>query len=297
MASIVTGAMGTLLPKLGDLLKDEYNLHKTVRGEIMFLKAEMESMEAALLDASELSADDQPPNKHVKLWAADARDLSYDLEDSIDKFMLSVKVGNPSKPQSFKGFIYRSLHLLTTAKIRHKIGTNIKDVKIRIKEVNERRDRYKRDHVVAKPVGTTVDTLRLSALYKKVTELVGIEVKSNQLVKRLMEGEEASKQQLRIISIVGFGGVGKTTLANTVYEKLRGQFDCGVSVSLNPVQGNIFKNMLQQLCGESYRNINEAAWSEAQLINELRRFLLHKRYAASFYICMPIFILSVVIFI
>lgn len=247
----------------------------------MFLKAEMEGMEATLLDVLEFPVDDQRPNRHVKLWAADARDLSYDLEDSIDKFMLSAQVGNPSKPQSFKGFIDRSLHLLTKAKIRHKIGTNIKDVKIRIKEVNERRDRYKRDHVVDKPVGATIDSLRLSALYKKVKDLVGVEVKSNKLVKRLMEGDEASKQQLRIISIVGFGGIGKTTLANTVYQKLRGQFDCGafVSVSLNPVLGNIFKNMLQQLDGENYRNINEATWSEAQLINELSRFLLHKRYA------------------
>ncbi|KAK3120324.1 hypothetical protein QOZ80_9AG0685770 [Eleusine coracana subsp. coracana] len=100
MASIVTGAMGTLLPKLGDLLRDEYNLQKSVRGEIMFLKAEMESMESSLIEVSEAPID-QPPNKHVKIWKRDARDLSYDLEDSIDRFMLSVKTGNTSKKPSF----------------------------------------------------------------------------------------------------------------------------------------------------------------------------------------------------
>ena len=42
MAQAVIGVMGTLLPKLADLITKEYNLQRGVRGEIMFLKAEME---------------------------------------------------------------------------------------------------------------------------------------------------------------------------------------------------------------------------------------------------------------
>jgi cytidylate kinase len=84
-----------------------------------------------------------------------------------------------------------------------------------------------------------------------------------------------------VVSIVGFGGLGKTTLANLVYEKLKGKFDCGafVFVSHNPNMDMIFKNMLHQLDGENYKYINnQATWSEEQLISELRKFLEHKRY-------------------
>uniref|UniRef100_A0ACD5Y9H7 Uncharacterized protein n=1 Tax=Avena sativa TaxID=4498 RepID=A0ACD5Y9H7_AVESA len=289
MAEVVTGAMGTLLPKLSDLLMEQYNLQRGVRGEVMFLKAEMESMETALIKISEAPID-QPPDIQVKLWAKAVRELSYDLEDSIDKFMVRIETGEQEKSHSFRGFIHKSLSLLTKGKIRHKIGVDIKDIKDRIKDVSERRDRYKVDSVAAKPTGPTVDTLRLSALYKKATELVGTHEKILEVVEMLMEGDEVSKKHLKVVSIVGLGGLGKTTLANAVYKKLKVQadiqdqgklhFDCTafVPVSLNPNMEGIFKSLLHQLDREKYGNINEATWGEVQLIDEIRTFLAKKRY-------------------
>ncbi|VAH54740.1 unnamed protein product [Triticum turgidum subsp. durum] len=193
MAQAVIGAMGTLLPKLADLITKEYNLQRGIRGEIMFLKAEMESMETALLRISEAPIDQQPDDD-VKLWAKAVRDLSYDLEDSIDKFMVRIETHGPEKSHSFMSFIHESINLLTKGKIRHKIGVHIKDIKKRINEVSERRRRYQVDSVAAaKPRGPTIDTLRMSALYKKATELVGTEDKSLEVVEMLIDVDEVSQ--------------------------------------------------------------------------------------------------------
>uniref|UniRef100_A0A0D9XT06 NB-ARC domain-containing protein n=1 Tax=Leersia perrieri TaxID=77586 RepID=A0A0D9XT06_9ORYZ len=273
-------ALDILLPKLSELLTEEYNLHKKLRGEIMFLKAELESMEAALIKVSEKPIDQQP-DPQDKIWVRDVRDLSYDIEDSIDKFMIHVDPRAPNKLHSFRGFIDRSLKLLNRAKFRHKIGTDIEEIKGRIKEVTERRYRYKVDGVAAKPVYPTIDILRLSALNKRAEEFVDIDEKRDEVVRRLMEGDEMSKKQLRIVSIVGFGGLGKTALAYVVYEKLKIQFDCVafVSVSLNPNMIKIFKDMFDQLDKEKNTDISkQATWDETLLIIKLREFLRDKRY-------------------
>ncbi|KAF6981589.1 hypothetical protein CFC21_000050 [Triticum aestivum] len=278
---VVTGAMSTLLPMLSNLLKEEYNLQKNTRGEIKFLKAELESMEAALIKISGAPLD-QPPDIQVKLWARDVRDLSYEIEDSVDRFRVRLECRQQKMPHSFMDFIHRSMDMMTKGKIRHKIGMDIKDIKSRIKEVSERRERYKIDSVVVpKPTGTSTDMLRQLALFKKATELIGTEEKSLDIVKMLLEGDEVFKKQPKMISIVGFGGLGKTTLANVVYEKLRGDFDCGafVSVSLNPDMKKLLKSLLHQLDKSNYKNImDESAWSETQLISEIRDFLRDKRY-------------------
>jgi len=170
------------------------------------------------------------------------------------------------------------MDLLTKAKIHHKLGTEIKDLRRSIKEVSERRDRYMVTQVAAKPADVPVQNLRLSAMYKKAAELIGTEEKSNELIDKLMEGDEPSKKLLRTVSIVGFGGLGKTTLAKVVYDKLKGQFDCKafVSVSENPNIEMIFINMLRQLLHGYDKNVGTC--DTQQLINEVRAFLQDKRY-------------------
>ncbi|KAG2563560.1 hypothetical protein PVAP13_8KG188906 [Panicum virgatum] len=158
-------------------------------------------------------------------------------------------------------------------KIRRKIATGIRDIRSRVEEMSRRRDRYKVNNDAAVPV--SVDT-RLMAQYEKVTDLVGIDDSRDEIIQILMEGNEPSKQQSKIVSIVGFGVLGKTSLSNAVYEKLRAQFDCCafVSVSQTPDMKNLFKCMLNDF-GEKF---SEKTQDEGQLIKQLREFLQDKRY-------------------
>ncbi|XP_037481935.1 disease resistance protein RGA5-like [Triticum dicoccoides] len=275
MAGAVTSA---LLYKLDAVLTDEYRLQRSLRGEIMFLRAELESMQAALERVSSSSA--QPVDRQVRIWAGQVRELSYDVEDSIDRFMVRVDLHHPW----FSGFIGRCLNLLTTARARHRIAADIRGIKGRVKEVADRRDRYRVDDdvsAVRRPGGTTIDIdPRLHGMYEDSARLVAVGGPRAELCRLLVEQEGAATMdgQLKVVSIVGIGGLGKTTLANVVYQQIRGQFDCDafVTVSLKPDLRRVLASLLRQVSKQSYSEVE--AWDVVELIDKIRKILRDKRY-------------------
>ncbi|VAH99927.1 unnamed protein product [Triticum turgidum subsp. durum] len=269
-----TGAMGSLLPKLGELLKEEYKLQRSVKDDIKHLERELESMHAALSKVGDVPWDQL--DEQVKLWANEVRDLSYIIEDIIDKFLLHVDGPEPeNKPHMLKQLMKKMGGLFTKFMKRHAIGNEIKIIKVSVQEAADRRDRYRVHEVIANPdVATTADP-RLLALYKDQKELVGIDDSLNELTKMLSDGDGDVSKQLKIISIFGFGGLGKTTLAKAVYDKLKTQFDCSafVPVGRQPSVKKLLNDILYGIGKKMYPGLDER-----QLIDEIRVLLEKKRY-------------------
>uniref|UniRef100_A0ACD5VBR3 Uncharacterized protein n=1 Tax=Avena sativa TaxID=4498 RepID=A0ACD5VBR3_AVESA len=159
-----TGAMGTLIPKLGELLLDEYNLKDTVKKGIGDLKAELESMQVFLVKVSSVPLDQLDPQ--VKNWANEVRELSYAIEDSLDSFMTRVEGVEPTESK-IKHMLKKAGNKYTKFKARHEIANDMEEFERQVRKIKERYDRYKIDDVVANLATTTVDP-RLSALYKKL---------------------------------------------------------------------------------------------------------------------------------
>ncbi|VAI52575.1 unnamed protein product [Triticum turgidum subsp. durum] len=255
---------------------EEYNLQKRLKKGIKDLKDELLVIQAALLKVSDVPLDQLDPL--VKIWANDVRDLSCAVVDSLDSFMVRVEGVEPTKPHAFYGFIKKTCKKGTKLKIRRKRANNIKDVKIQVRKVKERYDRYK--DVIGNNTNprTEVDP-RLLAMYTKVSDLGGIEKLMDELTERLCKGDDPSGEKLKVVSIVGFGGLGKTTPAQVVYDKLKNSFDCGVFVSVG--QSPDIKKVLRDILLELHRKLYKASatMDEWQLINQLQTFLVGKRYA------------------
>ncbi|CAO2153100.1 unnamed protein product [Urochloa humidicola] len=266
-----TGALGTLLRKLGQLLQDEYNLHKGIKNNIRFLKEELESIEPALCKIGNTPLDEL--DGQLRIWARQAREVSYDMEDIVDTFLVRVQGPNRPSKRSAKRFIKKMRDTVTKVKIRHDIGQKINDIKERVKQIADRNNRYKIDAITpAKPV--EVDP-RISSLYTKASDLVGISDSRKELITKLRMGDDTSVQRQRIVSVVGFGGLGKTTLAKAVYDELKGKFNCTafVRVGRNPNLKKVLKDILIGL------NVHlDSEMDEVQLIDKLREFLENKRY-------------------
>lgn len=280
---IAAGAITPLLEKLGRLLIDEYNLEKRVKKGVKSLLTELEMMHAVLRKVSEVPPDQL--DDQVRIWAGKVRDLSYNMEDAVDIFIVRVEDddGHERGPNNLKNRVKKLLKkttkLFSKGKALHQISDAIDEAQELAKELGDLRQKYMLD-AHANGSGDAIDP-RLKAVYKDVAELVGIEHTREELITKLLsDGDEQSKQQLKTLSIVGFGGLGKTTLAKAVYDKIKEKFDCAafVSVSRSPDMIRIYKKVLYELDQSKYASINEAARDEQQLINELKMFLQNKRY-------------------
>ena len=269
------GVLGPLLGKLTSLLADECVRLKGVRREIRSLRSELMSMHAAVQKYAML----QHPDVQGKVWIALVRELAYDTEDVIDKFVHHL--GNGSHHHGgFKEFFRKTARRLKTLGSRRGIANQIDDLKARIKEVKELKSSYKLDDIAGS--GTfehcAVDH-RLSALFVEEEHLVGIDGPRDDLVNWMVEEKDSSTKNLKVLSIVGFGGLGKTTLAKEVCRKIQELFHCQafVSISQKPNVKNIMKDVISQVPCKKEFTEDIDTWDEKKFIAKLRELLQDKR--------------------
>jgi disease resistance protein RPM1 len=98
--SVVTGALGSLAPKLLQLLGDEYKLQKGVKKQVQWVSIELDNINAFFRKVSAVPWDRL--DELVKLWAREIREASYDMEDVLDTFLVQLDGGAPADPSRLK---------------------------------------------------------------------------------------------------------------------------------------------------------------------------------------------------
>ncbi|KAF7096851.1 hypothetical protein CFC21_098741 [Triticum aestivum] len=276
VVSATLGALGPLLVKLGGLLAGEYGRLKGVRREYTKL---------------------EDPSGQVKAWISLVRELAYDTEDIFDKFIHHL--GKRGHRGGFKDFLRKITLPLKTLGARHEIAdqiddlkdrikqlkkheiaNQIDDLKDRIKQVKKLKDSYKLNDAPSSTTRHTAVDPRLHALFAEEAHLVGMDGPRDDLAKWMVEEENNSSKPRKVLSIYGFGGLGKTTLANEVYRKIQGQFYCKafVSVSQKPDIKKIMKDVISQVsCQDGYTK-DSSDWDEMKSIAKLKELLQNKRY-------------------
>ncbi|KQJ87671.1 putative disease resistance RPP13-like protein 3 isoform X2 [Brachypodium distachyon] len=285
IASAATGAMGSLLAKLASLLESNYHqMQSGTRREVAFLRDELSSMNALLERLDNADSSGAPPlDPQTREWRGQVREMSYDIEECVDDYTDHLRCRQrrdfpPGGSGGVLGFVLGYVQTVREMVSRRGIAEQIQELKARVVEAGHRRKRYKIDDAAAGSSGSSgvvpVDR-RLPALYADLGGLVGVNGPRDELVRLVDDGEE---RRMKVVSVVGAGGLGKTTVANQVYRNVGDRFDCRcfVSLSQNPDIGMVFRTMLSQLKKDECEV--SGSGDKEQLINELRDFLQDKRY-------------------
>ncbi|CAA6664022.1 unnamed protein product [Spirodela intermedia] len=117
--------------------------------------------------------------------------------------------------------------------VLHKFGNEIEAIRAKIDEINGRRSTYGIENLGGEPrrqIDKTVRERRRVVLHAPDTDLVGMDEEKDKILGHLLDG---SKKKRSMISIVGMGGLGKTTLAKRVFNEARAKFGHSVWIDVS----------------------------------------------------------------
>ncbi|RLN38838.1 hypothetical protein C2845_PM01G39530 [Panicum miliaceum] len=277
--SLSLGCLGTVPEKL-QALANECSHIKGVRKQLSFLEAELVAIRAFLLKVAAMEREGAV-DIQLKAWAREVRETSYDVEDCVDDFTRSLSIADSGQQQGgsmVKNFLVKCAQLLQTLRACHKFADQIEALKARVVEAGERRERYKLDDLAScNSSNLTIDP-RISALFAEENHLVGTYRPRDELVRWLVGAEGGLATHPRVLSIVGFGGLGKTTLTRQVYHKIEDDFPYKVflSVSQKPNLGKILRDCLCLIPHGNQISGDIETWDETKIIAEIREYLADK---------------------
>ncbi|GMP52515.1 hypothetical protein CsSME_00018292 [Camellia sinensis var. sinensis] len=204
-----------LLANLAPFLQQEANLLIGVREEIEYIRDEFERMTAFLrvADATEEN------NPELKVWVKQVREAAYDIGDVLELYMLRLGHRHGA---GFRGFLGKVSCFIKTLKARHQIGSQVQRMKFRVDDISKGHQRYHDRYGMSEQgssskstgLGTACHDYRCDALLLHESELVGIDKPKSQLIRWLVHEDP----RLKVFSVSGMGGLGKTTLVKKAFD-------------------------------------------------------------------------------
>ncbi|KAI7981730.1 putative disease resistance protein [Camellia lanceoleosa] len=158
-------------------------------------------------------------NPELKVWVKQVREAAYDIGDVLELYMLRLGHRHGA---GFRGFLRKVSCFLKTLKARHQIASEVQRMKSRVIDISKGHQRYHDRYGMSEQgsssrstgLNTACHDYRGDALLLDESELVGIDKPKSQLIRWLVHEDP----RLKVFSVSGMGGLGKTTLVKKVFD-------------------------------------------------------------------------------
>ncbi|CAL9000381.1 unnamed protein product [Prunus brigantina] len=273
-------AADLFIGKFVSILESEAVSIAGVRDQVDEIKRELVIMKSFLEDA------DGGKKAHTevqKAWVASIRDLANDVENIIDEFMHNMY--KQQRGGRCPKWLLKTIHFPKNLWYMGQIAKKLKKIAGTIRAIPERNKRYGGAVAVegkstSEDIRTWVQNQAESSLYHKENELVGIEDDKKMLMGWLMNKE----QHQIVVSVVGMGGSGKTTLVARTFTNgvVKKHFECYAWITVS--QSYVIEDLLRRLIKEFHKARREEVSADMnamcyiELVEILVNYLETKRY-------------------
>ncbi|KAL8504779.1 hypothetical protein ACS0TY_016096 [Phlomoides rotata] len=251
-----------LIKNLASLIQSEIALIRGVGKEMDKLSNTLTTIQKVLEDAE----DKQFQNKLIQDWLSKLNSLAYEIEDILDE--CAAEVSRQKRRGAMFNLKFRIL-------FKHKMGKKIKEVVEKLDALAADRHRFQLQEVVVR-----LDWRRQTgSLLDEPDHIYGRDEEKEKIVDILVK-EVKDCEDLSVLPIIGVGGLGKTTLAQFVYndERVTEHFDTKlwVCVSDDFDLKAVLKAIIESATGDksNLENMDSLQRRVRQELNEKRYLLI-----------------------
>ncbi|KAL5707360.1 hypothetical protein ACHQM5_025417 [Ranunculus cassubicifolius] len=248
-----------VLEQLASYGLNEVTLVVETRQEVLNLTDTLIQVKAVLADADEK----QVKNKAVRVWLDNLKQVVYDADDVLDEWRTrtaisqlqgSINVGTRKKVLSY---LLSPCFCFQNVIVRYDIGQNIRNINTRLDGIAKQRTDFGLEVV------HQIEPRPQTSSVVDVSKIHGRDRAKEEIVSRLLGESSSQGEALRVIAIVGIGGLGKTSLAKMILneERVNANFKTKMWVCVSePFNlGSVAKAIIKEATGDGQES---AEWEE-----------------------------------
>ncbi|XP_058215878.1 putative disease resistance RPP13-like protein 1 [Rhododendron vialii] len=238
---------------------DLWNLARKERIHTLLLKWKrmLEQVEVVVADAEEKQVTD----RGVNLWLEDLEDLSYDMDDVLDEFATeALRRKVMEEPRASTSKVRKLIPNCckrfnpSTLVSDFRISSKMDEITARMQDLFDRRKGLGLKNIAAGGSGKASQRQPTSSLIIE-PGLYGRDNDKKAIIELLLSDQSGSNK-VGVVPIVGMGGVGKTTLAQMVYndEMVDKHFEMKAWVCVSEVFDvvGVTKSILESVTSRTY---------------------------------------------
>ncbi|KAM0825863.1 hypothetical protein ACQ4PT_069252 [Festuca glaucescens] len=241
MATLLDPFASYLIDLLRKLAEEKVGMLLGVRGEIRRMGEKLEDLKSFLADADRKNITDN----RVQGWVRELRRIMYEAADILDICQLKA-MEEPDQPETDIGCCSPLFFCMKNPLHAHDIGSRINALNGRLDSIKKRSAQFSFIDLGPYEDRSRVQAARLAANRETSGEidrsgLVGEKIEQDtrkivQIMLKKAQGESnCARDGVMVFAVVGVGGIGKTTLAQKVFndEAIQNEFSKKIWLSVN----------------------------------------------------------------